>query len=421
MEKMQNLNLDEVTTFDFLDIDGADIFKRAEFFAKYTNHLKDKKHYYYRRVSTDGSAPVMTIIDQYTGKPTEMVYLASNDYLNLTRHPRTIKAGIEAIKKYGTGSGSVPLLGGTFDIHTKLERKLAEFKGCQDSILFTSGFNSNVGALSAILQKKDVAILDMLVHSSIIDGCKDTNIKYFKHNNLKSLEYVLSKCKNQYRTKLIVVDGVYSMDGDIAPLDKIIELAKAYGAYVMIDEAHATGVIGATGKGTPEHFDVMGKVDIVAGTFSKAFGCVGGFVAASQELVDLMHFYSRPYVFSTAPTPQVVGSLLEAIEVINSEPQLLENLWKNINYFKENLLRLGFDIGNSQTAIFPIIIRNDYKVREACRMMHELGIYANPVLYPAVSRKAARLRMSLMATHKKEHLDKALNAMEYVGKKLGII
>lgn len=418
---MRDINLEKATLFDFLDIDGADIFKRAEIFDKYSKHVKEKCHYYYRRVSIDGSAPVMNIVDQYTGKPKEMVYLASNDYLNLTRHPRTIKAGMEAIKKYGAGAGSVPLLGGTFDIHTELERKIAKFKGCEDSILYTSGFNSNVGVLATLLQKKDVAILDMLVHSSIIDGCKDTNVKFFRHNNLESLEKVLSKYKKQYRTKLIVVDGVYSMDGDIAPLDEIVELAKSYEAYVMVDEAHATGVIGSNGRGTPEHFNLMGKVDIVTGTFSKAMGCVGGFIAASEELIELLHFYSRSYVFSTAPTPQVVGSLIEAIDVIESEPQLRENLWENITYFKENLLKLGFDIGNSETAIFPVIIKDDNKTKEACRMMHEMGVYVNLVLYPAVSRKSSRLRMSLMATHTKEHLDKALNSLEYVGKKLKII
>lgn len=418
---MQDINLKKATLLDFLDIGDSDIFKRASVFAEYGKYIKAQKHYYYKRISLDGSAPIMNIIDEYTGKPKEMIYLASNDYLNLTKHPRTIQAGIEALKKYGTGAGSVPLLGGTFDIHTKLERKIAQFKGCENSILYTSGFNANVGCISALLQKKDVAILDILVHSSIIDGCKGTNTKFFKHNDLKSLEHVLSKCQNKYRTKLIIIEGVYSMDGDIAPLDKIVELAKTYGAYVMIDEAHATGVIGATGKGTPEYFDLIGKVDIVVGTFSKAFGCVGGFISASEELIDLLYFYSRPYIFSAAPVPQVIGSLLEAIDVIETEPQLRENLWENINYFKKNLLELGFDIGNSETAIFPILIRNDDKVREACKMMHEMGIYANPVLYPAVSRKSSRLRMSLMATHTKEHLDKALNSLEFVGKKLKII
>lgn len=418
---MQSVNFDEASLIDFIDIDGHDIMKRARAFGEFALYTKKKKHDCYRRVSTTGSAPVIKIFDSHTNQEKEMIYLASNDYLNLTKHPRTIAAGIKAVQKYGSGAGSVPLLGGTFDIHVELEKKIANFKGCKNSILYTSGYCANSGTLLALLQQKDIAILDRLVHASIIDGCKNTNMKFFKHNNLKSLEQILERSQKEYRTKLVVVDGVYSMDGDIAPLDKIIELAKAYGAYVMIDEAHATGVIGQNGRGTPEHFRTEGKVDIVAGTFSKALGCVGGFVAASEELVELLHYYSRAYMFSTAPSPQIVCSLLEAIDVIETEPHLRTKLWENITYFKENLLKLGFDIGDSQTAIFPIIIGDDNKVKEACRMLHERGIYVNLVLYPAVQRKSSRLRMSLMATHTKEHLDKALFALEEVGKKLNII
>jgi len=418
---MQCINLDEASLIDFFDIEDCDIMKRASLFNEYAKHTRRIKHDYYKRVSSTGSAPVMKIYDEYTGREKEMVYLASNDYLNLTKHPRTIAAGMEALLKYGTGAGSVPLLGGTFDIHVELERKIAKFKSCENAILYTSGYNANCGSLLAMLQEKDIAILDRLVHASIIDGCKNTNVKFFKHNNLKSLEQILDRSQKKYRTKLIVVDGVYSMDGDIAPLDEIVELAQTYGAYVMVDEAHATGVIGKNGRGTPEHFGIEGKVDIVAGTFSKGLGCVGGFVAANEELIELLYFYSRSYMFSAAPTPQVIGSLIEAINVIETEPELMDSLWKNIVYFKENLLRLGFDIGNSETAIFPIIVGDDYKVKEACKMLHERGIYANLVLYPAVQRKSSRLRLSLMATHTKEHLDKAIEALEEVGAKLNII
>ncbi len=418
---MHDINFAEASLMDFLDAKDKDIMGRASFFNEYARYIKDKKHDYYRRVSTDGSGPIMTVIDQYTGKERKMIYLASNDYLNLTKHPKTISAGIDATKKYGSGAGSVPLLGGTLDIHVELEKKIAKFKGCQDAILYSSGYGSNCGSLLALLQEKDIAILDMLVHASTIDGCKNTNVKYFRHNNLDSLEKILDKSKRNFRTKLVVVDGVYSMDGDIAPLDKIIKLAKAYNAYVMVDEAHATGVIGSNGRGTPEHFNIEGKVDIVSGTFSKALGGVGGFIATNRELVELLHFYSRSYMFSTAPTPQVTGSLLKAVDIIETEPMHREKLWKNINYFRENLLRLGFNLGNSETAIFPIIIGDDKKVKEACKMMHERDIYVNPVLYPAVPRRISRLRMSLMSAHTKKDLDKTLNVLEYVGKKLDLI
>ncbi len=405
---------------DFFDVD-ADITGRAKMFGEYLKDIREKRHLQYRRISTDGSGPVMKVVDHYTGKIKEMVYLASNDYLNLTKHPRTIAAGRKALEKYGSGAGSVPLLGGTLDIHIELEKKIAKFKGCEDSIIYTSGFGSNCGSLLSILQEKDIAILDTYVHASIIDGCKSTNIRFFRHNDMNSLERVLQRVKDKYRTKLIAVDGVYSMDGDIAPLDRIAELAKTHGAYVMVDEAHATGVIGDTGRGTPQHHKIEGKVDIVAGTLSKALGGVGGFIAANSELVELLRYYSRPYIFSTAMTPQVAGSLLAAIDVIEEEPEHRERLWENIRYFKSNLTALGFDLGNSETAIFPIIIGNDLKVKEICRRLHELDIYANPVMYPAVPKRLSRIRMSLMSAHTKEHLDKALDALETAGREYGVI
>lgn len=406
---------------DFFKVPDADIMGRARIFSEYRKDVDERRHLQYRRVSEDGSGPVMKVRDRYTGKIKEMVYLASNDYLNLTKHPKTIAAGKAALEKYGSGAGSVPLLGGTLDIHIELEKKIAEFKGCEDSIIYTSGFGSNCGTLLSILQEEDIAILDMLVHASIIDGCKNTNTKFFRHNDMDSLERVLTRVKDKYRTKLVVVDGVYSMDGDIAPLDRIVELAKAHGAYVMVDEAHATGVIGSTGRGTPQHCNVEGKVDIVAGTLSKALGAVGGFIASNSDLVELLRFYSRPYIFSTAMTPQVAGSLIAALDVIEEEPEHRERLWDNIRYFRQNLLKLGFDLGNSETAIFPIIIGDDLKVREVCRRLHEMDIYVNPVMYPAVPKRLSRIRMSLMSAHKKEHLDKALNALEDVGKEFAII
>lgn len=406
---------------DFYKVDNTDIMGRAKSFKSYMDDVKDREHMQYRRVSLDGSGPIMKVQDRYTGKIKEMVYLASNDYLNLTKHPRTIASGRKALDKYGSGAGSVPLLGGTLDLHVELEKKIANFKGCESAILYTSGFGSNCGTLLSLLQEEDIAILDLLVHASIIDGCKGTNTKFFRHNNMDSLEKVLSKVKDKHRTKLIVVDGVYSMDGDIAPLDKIVELAKAYGAYVMVDEAHASGVIGETGRGTPQHYDIEGKVDIVAGTFSKGLGGVGGFIASNSELIELLYYYSRSYMFSTAMTPQATGSLIESINIVEDEPIHRERLWSNINYFRENLTSLGFDLGNSQTAIFPIIVGDDNKVKEMCRKLHQMDIYVNPVLYPAVPKKLARVRMSLMSAHTKEHLDKALNVLEQIGKEFNVI
>ena len=409
-----------LTLVDFLDVDG-DIMERARQFTGFLDDARARGHWHYRRVSVTGSGPTIQVLDPVTGEVREMVYMASNDYLNLTRHPRTVAAGIEATRKYGAGAGSVPLLGGTFDIHVALEKEVAAFKGCEDAILYTSGFGSNCGTLLTMLTKADVAICDLLIHASLKDGCGNTNVEYFRHNNMHSLEKVLSRCRDKYRTKLIVVDGVYSMDGDIARLDRIVELAHAHDAYVMVDEAHATGVIGENGRGTPEHFHVEGKVDIVAGTFSKALGSVGGFIASRKELINLLHFYARSYMFSTAPTPQSVASLREGLRVIVEEPELRRRLWDNIHYFKKNLLGLGFDIGHSETAIFPVIIKDDLKVKEMVRFCHDRGVYVNPVIYPAVPRRLSRLRCSLMAAHTREHLDKALNTIEDAGREFGVI
>ncbi|HOJ08966.1 MAG TPA: aminotransferase class I/II-fold pyridoxal phosphate-dependent enzyme [Clostridiales bacterium] len=406
---------------DFMNVPDVDIMGRADLFSDFMGDIRAKHHMQYKRVAFDGSEPIRRVLDPYTGEVREMIYLASNDYLNLTRHPKVVAAGREALDKYGAGAGSVPLLGGTLDIHIELEEKIAKFKGCEAAIIYTSGFGSNAGTLLSLLQSEDIAILDMLAHASIIDGCKNTNLKVFKHNDLASLEHILKRVKDKYRTKLVAVDGVYSMDGDIAPLDKIIEIAKYYGAYVMVDEAHATGVIGRNGKGTPEYCNVEGKVDIVAGTFSKGLGGVGGFIASNSNLVQLLNFYSRTYMFSTAMTPQVTASLIAAIDVIENEPELREKLWENINYFRKNLLDLGFNLGNSQTAIFPVIIGDDFIVKEICRRLHEANIYVNPVLYPAVPKKLARIRMSLMANHTTEQLDKVLNVLEDLGREFGII
>lgn len=406
---------------DFVNVPELDIMGRADLFNDFIKDIKDKHHFQYKRIALDGSGPIRKVIDNNTGQVREMIYFASNDYLNLTMHPKVIEAGKEALLKYGAGAGSVPLLGGTLDIHDKLEKRVAKFKSCQDALIYTSGFGSNAGTLLSLLQSEDVAVLDMLAHASIVDGCKNTNIKPFKHNDLRSLESVLKRVKDKYRTKLVVVDGVYSMDGDIAPLDKIVEIAKDHNAYVMVDEAHATGVIGRNGRGTPEHCNVEGKVDIVAGTFSKGLGVVGGFIAANKELIQLLNFYSRTYMFSTAMTPQATASLIAGMDVIENEPELRASLWENVNYFRKNLLELGFNLGNSETAIFPIIIGDDLIVKEICNKLNEMNIYVNPVLYPAVPKKLARIRMTVITNHTREQLDTVLNAMEHLGKEYGII
>ena len=406
---------------DFQNKGEVNIVDLAADFMEFRHDLHKLHHDNYRRVSTSGSLPVMKVKDAYTGKEREMLYFASNDYLNLTHHPKLIQAGHEALDKYGAGAGSVPLLGGTLDLQIEVEEKIAKFKGCEDALIFTSGFGSNSGAIAALLGEKGIAVLDLLVHASIIDGCDGKEIKFFKHNDMDSLEFTLKKIADRKVTKLVIVDGVYSMDGDIAKLDQICEIAHNYGAIVMVDEAHATGVIGAHGRGTPEHCGVEGKVDIVAGTCSKAIGVVGGFIASSQNIIEYLHYFARSYMFSTAPTPQTTASIGAALDVIENEPELRKALWDNINYFRAGLERIGVDMGNAQTAIFPVIIGDNLKVREICRELHEHNIYVNPVEYPAVPRRLARVRFSLMCNHTREQLDTTLNILEDILKKYDCI
>lgn len=352
-----------------------------------------------------------------------MVMMASNNYLGLANHPRTVEASIKAAEKYGAGAGSVPLLGGTLEIHKELESKLAKMKGCEDAIIFTSGYSSNVGCVSALVRKDDVAINDRLNHASLIDGCRLSGgtLRSFKHNDLNSLEKVLESTDKSFEGKLIIVDGVFSMDGDISPLPEIKKMADKYDAKIMIDEAHATGVIGETGCGTPEHFHMEGQIDIVAGTLSKALAVVGGFVASSKEVVNYLRYYARSYMFSTALPPASTGALIAAIDVIQDEPELRKKLWYNIDYMLTRLRKMGFDLGNAETAIIPIIVGDDDKLKKMSREIHQAGIFLNSVYYPAVPKKLSRLRLSLMATHTQEDLDLTLHVLERVGKKYGLI
>ncbi len=411
------------TLADFVDADNEDLFEKARLFRGFMDRLRKDEYHHWRRTICSPSEGRVEMIDPFTGQKRNMIMMASNNYLGLTTHPKVVQAGLDAVKEYGAGAGSVPLLGGTLEIHRQLERRLAKFKSCEDAVVFTSGYGSNVGCISALLRPKDVAINDRLNHASLLDGCRLSGSKLvaFKHNDMESLEHILQRCARYYRGKLVIVDGVFSMDGDIAPLPEIIRLARQYGARVMIDEAHASGVIGANGRGTPEHYGIEGQVDLVAGTLSKGLGGVGGFVATSAEVAEYIRFYGRSYMFSTAMAPQVCGSLIAAIDVIENEPELREKLWRNIRYMHEQMKKLGFDLGNAQTAIVPIIIGDNEKIFNMARDIHRAGIFLNSVFYPAVPKRLSRLRLSLMASHTQEDLDETLNVLADVGKKYGII
>lgn len=416
------MGFSELNFGDFVKMEGKDVFETAAEFYKFTSWIKSQKEYFYRRISISGSEPEMDIIDPETGKPRRMINFSGNGYLNLAKHPKVIAAGIEAIKKYGAGSESAPLIGGTFVVHAELERKLAELKHCDDAVILSSGYGTNLGTLRAMIKKDDLAVIDQYAHASIADGTMTSVVRTFIHNDLNSLENVMRLNSNgKYQTKFICVDGVYSMDGDIAPLPGIVEIAKKYGAYVYVDDAHAIGVIGKNGKGSSEHFNMEGKIDVIAGTMSKAIGSIGGFIASTKEMVEYLRYYSRAYMFSTAGSPVAAACSIAAIDVILNEPELRQKLWHNIEYFKEKLLKLGFNIGGTETAIFPVIVGDNYKTKEMVKYLDKNNIYCNMILYPAVPQELSRLRISLTAGHTDAHLDAIVHHLELKGKELGII
>ncbi len=407
---------------DFVSPQGKELQETAHEFYGFLDYVRTKEYVHGERWLVNGSKAKGLVNNLITGETRDMINLGSNDYLNLTQHPETIKAAMKALQKYGTGAGSSPILGGNFEIHHQLIKKVSEMKCTEDTIIYSSGYATNVGSLKALLKEGDLAIVDQFAHASIHDGCTSATVRTFKHSDMNSLENVLRlNSKGNFRTKIICVDGVYSMDGDIAPLPEIIQIAKKYNALVYIDDAHAVGVIGETGRGTCEHFHLEGKIDFVAGTFSKALGSQGGYVAASKELVEYIRYYSRAHMFSTAMMPAAAAAALAAIEVIQNEPERLQKLWKNIYYLRNKLISLGFNIGHSETAIIPVIIGNDKKVRELITYLNQHNIYTHAVVFPAVPMELSRIRLSLMQEHTEKDYDLLTSLLEKKGKELNII
>ncbi len=391
-----------------------DLFAWCQPFADSVDYQISIGHHMYRRVMLSANANRVVVEDQKTGKAKEMIMMGSNSYLGINNHPKVKAAAIAAAEKYGAGAGSPPHFSGYYDVHRELEKNLSELKGTEDTILYPSGYSTNVGVLSCFLGPKDTIIIDKLAHASIIDGAllSGAKITTFRHNDMDSLERVLIQTKKGLGDRLVVVEGVYSMDGDIAPLKDIYDLVKKHGAKLMVDEAHSTGVLGKTGKGSPEHFDLEGKLDIVMGTFSKSLGGVGGFISAKKEVVRYLRFFSRAYFFAASPTPMQVAAQLAALEVLKTEPQWHTQLWDNIKYFHAELKKRGFDIERTQTAITPVVIGDSFVMREITKFLDERGVFVNPVPYPAVPRKKDRLRLSLSALHTREDLDTVLSLLD---------
>jgi glycine C-acetyltransferase len=417
------MDSDKYSLADFIEFNDEDIFAKTRKFAEYSTDYIDKGYYTYFRQNTGDCGARVKVIDHYSNETREMIMMASNNYLSLAQRPEVIEAGTAALKKYGAGSNGSPLLCGHTDIHRELELKLAKMKGCEDAMIFSSGFTTNIGAITALVRKDDFIVADRLDHASILDGCLATGAKFrtFRHNDADSLRQILSHYSPKVNGKLVIIEGVYSMDGDVADLPNILAACKDHGARLMIDEAHATGVLGKTGKGTLEHYGLDGQVDIVMGTFSKAIGVNGGFICSSKEVVDYLRFYSRSYFFSTALTPVNVACALKALELIEKGDDLRAALWDNIHYMTSNLKRLGFQVVEGQSAIIPIMIGDDVILRKMSAEIHKQGIFLNSVFYPAVPKNSSRIRMSLMASHSRTDLNKTLEVLETVGKKYGVI
>jgi glycine C-acetyltransferase len=417
------LNSDNYTLADFYDMDGDDIFAKTIPFTKYHTDYSEKGYNSYRRPLLSECDNRVFINDPFTGEIKKMIMMASNNYLGLTAHPKLIEAGINAYKKYGAGPGSVPLFAGTFDITRKLELKLAELKGCEDAIVFTSGYSANVGAITALLRPTDVVILDKLDHASIIDGCKlsGASIEVFRHQDMNKLIKCLGVSKKKYRNILIIVDGVYSMNGDICLLPEIKEIANNYGAKVMVDDAHATGVIGKQGRGTADYYDMEGNADLVVGTLSKAIGTSGGFIASSKEVIEYIRFYARSFFFSTALPPYICASALAALEIIENEPERREQLHRNVKYLYDRLSSIGINVSPPGTGMLSLSVGQDLTLRKMSRRIHELGLFINPVPFPAVPKGQSRFRISLMATHTREDLDEAADILEEVCRDFSVI
>jgi glycine C-acetyltransferase len=386
------------------------------------NQLKQKGTHFRLRVLDDEQAPVC----HFDGR--KVINLASNNYLGLTTHPKLREAALAAIRKYGVGSGAVRTIAGTMRIHMELEERIARFKNVEACVVFQSGFTANAGTVSSILGKDDFIVSDELNHASIIDGARLSRAKIlvFRHKDLAHAEEQLASVKHQPGHKLLITDGVFSMDGDIGPLPGLCDLAEKYGAIMMVDDAHASGVLGRNGRGTVDHFKVHGRVDVQVGTLSKAIGALGGYVCGSRDLIDFLYHRARPFLFSTSHPPSVAATCIAAFDVLDEEPERIEKLWQNTRFFKQELGLLGYNIGGrntpaSETPITPIIIGEGRATMEFSKALFEEGVMGTGLAFPTVPEGKARVRAIVTAAHTTDELTQALDVLKRVGKRMGII
>ncbi len=392
-----------------------DIFERCYSWKKADEAKAAGFYFLFRRIESAQGTEVMV-----NGR--RLIMAGSNNYLGLTDHPKVKEAAIRAIERYGTGCAGSRFLNGNLDIIEELEEKLARFFRKEAALVFATGYQTNLGTISALLGRRDVAILDKYDHASIIDGCRlaMTQVRRFRHNDVDDLRRVLEEVPEE-AGKLIIVDGVFSMEGDIAPLPEIIAVAKEYGARVMVDDAHGIGVLGKGGRGTAEHFGVEDEVDLIMGTYSKSLATIGGFIAGPKEVINYIKHFARSLIFSAAIAPPLAAAASAALDVIMEEPERRERLWKNTRKMLEGFKTLGFDTGESCTPIIPIIIGDMMKTFQMCGLLERYGVFVNPVVPPATPPGRELLRTSFMATHTDEQLDRVLEAFGRAGRELGIV
>lgn len=392
---------------------GVDFRTAASMFAGAVDHFESKGHNLYRRMLLEPSDAEALVDYPHEAGERRMIMLASNNYLGLASHPKVIEAACQAARMYGAGAGSSPLLVGTFPTTRKLETKLANFKGTEEACVFATGYSANVGVISAVCGKNDLVILDRYSHASMVDGAKlsGAQLKVFRHNDVEHLDNVLRRNQDA-RTRLVAVEGIYSMDGDAAPLDEILRVVRKHDAMLLVDEAHSTGVLGEGGRGAAAHFGVEGQIDLHVGTLSKAIGACGGFVAGKSDLVTYIRYFARSGMFSTAPSPMVTAAAAAAIEVIEEESWRVERLWDNCRFLHSELKRMGFKISEQPSPIIPVIVGSMPILRQMTLELHRANICVNSVPFPAVAHGSERLRISLTANHTREQLVEALRCIE---------
>lgn len=392
----------------------ADLFDKVRNYTQAKEAMAMGMYPYFRALSdTEGT------VANFEGR--DVVMIGSNNYLGLTTDPRVRKAAVEAVERYGTSVTGSRFLNGTLELHLELDRRLAKFVGKEAALVFSTGYQTNVGTISAMVQKGDYVIVDKDDHASIIDGCLMSRgeMKRFRHSDISSLDEVLSKLPKD-AGKLVIVDGVYSMGGDIAPLPELVEICRKHGARIMVDDAHGLGVTGA-GRGTSAHFGVTDQVDLIMGTFSKSFASIGGFIAGDADTIHYIQHHARALIFSAALTAPNAAAALAALEIMETEPQLVQRLWDNAEYMRKGFNEMGYNIGNSNTPIIPVILGDDFRTVLAWHALIEEGVYTNPVVPPGVMPGGSLLRTSYMASHEKEHLDRALHGFKVVGERLDFI